>query len=139
MGYVEIFLYFFCASETVVDLANQSRASTDTAVPHPLSELAKISPSPNDNAHTGIILTKMDESINFRFTPEIPIPLLRCINVYGNDFVALAQGGAEYRRRVHNHAFHTIDKGFWNNAPGNNTRQEPNYLKKLWKGDAAWT
>ena len=93
MGYVEISLYFFCASETVVDLANQSRASTDTAAPHPLSELAKIPPSPNDNAHTGIILTKMDDSITFRFTPEIPIPLLCYINVYGNDFIALAQGG----------------------------------------------
>lgn len=66
--------------------------------------------------------------------------LLFYVNVYINDFVCLAQGDAAARALEHRHLFHTTDATF---CPNDNidgpVRQEPNSLKKLRRGNAAWS
>ena len=120
-------------------LANQIWSTTSNASLHPLSKLVDVSPAPDDDSYAGIIPAKLDMSITAPLPPRITVTLLCYVNVYVNDFIALSQGGHADRHRVCNHIFHTIDKVFRHSAPGYPTQQEFNSLKKIQKGDMAWT
>ena len=80
----------------------------------------------------------MDASITSLLLPDSPVDILCYVDVYIDYFIYLSQGGTAYRRRIHYHIFHTIVRVFRTNAPGKNTRQDPNSIKKLKKGNAAW-
>ena len=64
MVYVDSAPSYFYASKTVEDLANQIWASATTTAPYSLSALVDTPLDPDNDAHVGIIPSKLDTSIN---------------------------------------------------------------------------
>jgi hypothetical protein len=127
----------FCtATETSADLANA--ALKDATIPkrHPLDELAT----------TGDRIA-MDNGIP-RASPSIaPDPSLPTqdeplaeVNVYVDDFIAVAQGSHQQLRDVRSTLLHAINAVFCpNDKLDDKARTEPvSLLKKLQKGDGSW-
>jgi hypothetical protein len=126
----------FCtATETSADLANA--ALKDATIPkrHPLDELAA----------TGDRIA-MDNGIP-RTSPSIaPDPSLLSqdeplaeVDVYVDDFIAVAQGSHQRLRDVRSTLLHAIDAVFRpNDELDDKARAEPVSLKKLQKGDGSW-
>ena len=60
--------------------------------------------------------------------------------VYVDNFIGLVQGNQWRRRQVRRSLFHALDSVLRGLSVDNNQhRQEPASLKKILKGDAAWT
>ena len=77
MRYVDSSPYFFCASETVSELANLIWVATANTAPHSILALTDTPPDPDDDAHAGIISAKLDISITARLPPRSLVALLR--------------------------------------------------------------
>lgn len=73
--------------------------------------------------------------------PHLPYPkeLLAYIDVFVDDFLGLAQGNAEQRRKVRRILFHALDEVLRPLDSGDHpSRREPLSIKKLLKGDCTW-
>ena len=112
MGYVDISLYFFCIRETVADLVNLSWAIAANTAPHHLLSFADTPPNTDDNAHTKMIFSDLDETITAHLPQRIPVIVLRYIDVYFDNYIVLAQGGRAQQCRFRDHVFHSIDRIF---------------------------
>lgn len=133
----------FCtATETIADLANQRLDNGDPPPPHPLDDAAEIAvsretlPPPRPATSTTPVAVPLPSDRD----PSLPRSpkLLSYIDVFVDDFLALAQGDAN-RRRVRKVLMHAIDDVFRPlDADDNPARREPVSLKKLEKGDCSW-
>ena len=140
MGWKESPPAFCTATETVADLANHAIAYAPELgdQPHRLEELSETPPdsvecTPNPRSSPE---TMVPSHVG---TPKLLKPIRYC-DVYVDDFLALAQGGAKQRRRVKRILLHSLDRVFRPLEQGDvPTRQEPASVKKLLKGDATWT
>jgi hypothetical protein len=126
----------FCtATETCADLANEALKTDQQPESHPLDERA----------------CKGDRLDGHSVAPSAspacaPDPSLPCqavplseVDVYVDDFIAVAQGSHQRLRNVRSTLLHAIDKVFRPNDAGDvGTRAEPVSLKKLDKGDGSW-
>ena len=62
------------------------------------------------------------------------VSLIHYVNVYIKNLIILVQGGPSEWPKVRNHVFHSVDRFFQTNAPGEAMRQDPKLIKKLKKG-----
>jgi hypothetical protein len=127
----------FCtATETSADLANA--ALKDAAIPqrHPLDELA----ATGDQIVSDNVLTSAPSTV---IAPDPSLPNqeepLAEVDVYVDDFIAVAQGSHQRLRNVRYTLLHAIDAVFRpNDEWDDKARAEPVSLKKLHKGDGSW-
>lgn len=144
----------FCtATETIADLANRSLQSSIPSSHHPLSKHASvldmpISPTiptantlqPLDSAKTLNSFSPSYTNVPTARDPSLPYPLtlLQYIDVFVDDFIALATPGN--RNHVRDTLLHAIDSVFRpNDFYDSEYRREPVSLKKLRKGDCSWS
>ncbi|GFH55146.1 hypothetical protein CTEN210_11622 [Chaetoceros tenuissimus] len=144
----------FCtATETIADLANRSLQAGSPSAAHPLSKHAApmdgpISP-PTATATAlqppFVSATTLNSSLSQTDIPTVrdpslpfPMTLLQYIDVFVDDFIALAQTGN--RNYVRDTLLHAIDTVFRpNDFYDSEYRREPVSLKKLRKGDCSWS
>ena len=139
MGWIHSPPYFTAATETITDLANRITRTQQHAMPHHLEPLAD-TPPPLETTIAACTTPGTTTSVPHH-APRIVNPKpLAVHDVYVDDFISLAQGSTKRRRTVRRQLLHTIDQVF---RPLDSTdspfRQEPISVKKLKKGDAAWT
>ena len=131
----------FCAvTETVADLANARLRRTARSSPHRLDSLAD-SPTPLA-ATSGTSSIGTPTAAPLPITPP-PFPhlqrRLRAVDVFVDDFIALAQGGPHQRRHVRRTLMTAIDDVFRPLEPDDPpARTEPISVKKLLAGDGSW-
>jgi len=127
---------FCAATETIADIANARLRTGEVAHDHHLNQRARqwdelTLPSSAAPAQKPSIAP--DPSI-----PPQPAPLTE-IDVYVDDFIALAQGDASRLQQVRSSLLHSIDAVLRpNDERDTQYRAEPVSLKKLDKGDASW-
>jgi hypothetical protein len=136
MGWVESPPQFCAVTETAADLANR-RIRRPGAPPHRLESVADGYPEP----------PRLDSN---HLEPNSPMaaPLHRTlqpasrpvasVDVYVDDFLAIAQGSARDLRTARRHLLHAIDDVFSPLADTDEFGNEPISVKKLRKGDASW-
>ena len=107
--------------------------------PHQLLALTDTPPDPNNDSHILIAPANLDASITARLPPITTSALLQYIDIYVNDFISIVQGDPADQCRVRNLFFHTINKVFRPNVPGESIGKEPKSLNKHHNGDVAWT
>ena len=163
MGWVASPPFFCSLTETIADVANHRLKLFQAVPPHRLSRSANqpmnYLPVPLPPAHvcpTGplpaasssevpaIVPTTLRPSIPFPllqppFQPRLPSRPLSTVDVYMDDFLALAQGHPGQRQFVRSTLFHTIDEVLCPLTPSDGPhRKEPISMKKLHKGDCLW-
>jgi len=129
----------FCAvTETVADLANARLRRILRSSPHRLDSLAATLPSPPTSPF-------LDAPPSATALNPQPPPIrhltrrVRSVDVFVDDFIALAQGGARQRTHVQRTLMSAIDDVFRPLAPHDPPdRTEPISVKKLRAGDASW-
>lgn len=138
MGWVESPPYFCSVSETIADLTNNALQQLQ-GLPHRLESLADIRPP---RLRTGHRRTAKDTSCQLpppRYTAA-PCPPIRYADVYMDDEIGVVQGDSTVRRQTRQAFLHSVDQVLRPLDPGDRpTRKEPTSVKKLSKGDAAWT
>ena len=148
MGWTNSPPFFCAASETIADLANAALVDHRPARPHNLDGRAE-GGRPNQGIISG---GGRAAAANMPAPQTLPRPLTRdpnlsrknprllaYVDVFVDDFLALAQGPIGRLRNVRRHLFHAIDRVLRpldeDDAP---QRKEVNSLKKLDQGDGAW-
>lgn len=144
MGWVESPPAFCSATETIADLGN-SRMARHHWPPHRLEKIADTLPA-DAPPPLALLPPPTPQAVVVPLPPppdHTSKPLHRPVSymdVYVDDFLSLCQGNKRRRRMVTRTILHTIDDVF---APLDLSRttvhQEPASIKKLLKGDAAWT
>jgi hypothetical protein len=137
MGWVLSPPYFCAFTESVADLANQSLRLQPSAPPtHPLSIIAD---NPNNEPEPTSLppQTTWHRDPFSAITPQQP---LAYVDIYMDDFVAIAQGSPSTLSAVRSTVFHAIDEVFRPLQPSDqsSTRKHPISLKKLHLGDGKW-
>ena len=134
MGWVESPPFFTTLTETVCDLANAKlRESAHTSAPHRLEQAAAtvVEPPPPPPP-------KAWRSQQQHRNPVAQQPV-SAVDIYVDDFLLLAQTRHQ-RERVLRTTLHSIDDVFRKLEPSDPPhRKEPSSVKKLLKGDAAWS
>lgn len=137
MGWVDSPQYLCAVTETVADMANELfRRDMLSHTPHRLDILADTRPAPILSVHSA--------------SSSIPPPPVRSlgpkqealntVDVYMDDFILLSQLSKEQRTAARRTVFECIDSVLRPLSPTDNpNRKEPNSVKKLAKGDAAWS
>ena len=130
MGWTESPPAFSAVTETIADVINARLESLQAMPPpHSLEGLAT-QPTP---------LAAPPASDQYPVLETGPIrPALAYVDVYVDDFVKLAQGWYN-AIRVRRHTYHAIDEVFRPNDPNDVNRKDPISIKKLLKGDDAWS
>jgi hypothetical protein len=128
----------FCtATETIADLANHALQTSLKPKPHHLGQRAA-----QLDQYTPVALDQPDVGPFATITPDPslprPAPPTREVDVYVDDFIAIAQGSPSTLNDVRNTLLHSIDEVFRPNDEADGVRAEPVSLKKLDKGDASW-
>ncbi|CAK9058977.1 Uncharacterized protein (Fragment), partial [Durusdinium trenchii] len=128
---------FTTATETIADLANGALKAGQMMQSHPLDErAARLDKIVESIAKDSVAASqiKPDPSI-----PSQEQPLAE-VDVYVDDFIAVAQGDRDRLKKVRATVLHSIDSVFRpNDERDPKTRSEPVSLKKLDKGDASWS
>ena len=137
MWYVESASFFCAITETVKDGTLDTLSMRHTAPPHHLENLAETKP-PEITARE-IAATLVADKDWEALSPHAQDTALAHVEVYLNDFIGITQGGAKERRQMTRHLFRTIDELFRLNNKDYIAREEPISLKKLRKGNAAWS
>jgi hypothetical protein len=136
MGWVDSPPQFCAVTETAADLANR-RIRRPWAPPHRLESIADGYPEPprpadnNMTAHT-TMTAPLHRTLQAASRP------VASVDVYVDDFLALAQGTAPELRTVRRHLLHAIDAVFAPLAAADKFGNEPISVKKLRTGDASW-
>ena len=136
-GYVEYATFFCVTTETVKDCALDTLSMRHNAPPHSLENLAETKPPETtaEEVAATVVADKYWEvlSLHARATARAHA------EVYLNYFIGITQGGAKERRQMTRHLFCAIDELFRPNDKDDIAQEEPISLKKLRKGDAAWS
>jgi hypothetical protein len=152
MGWVQSPPWFTAATETGADIANSMLATNYVPAPHRLDAPAASAPEqPSPATEPAETPMATPGSSIPAPVPALPTPALtsfppgprrkpvQYVDIYVDDYLGLAQGGARRRRRVQRILFESIDAIFRPQSPTDpSTRQEPISVKKLLKGDASW-
>jgi hypothetical protein len=129
MGWVESPPFFCIATETATDLANARKHRT-TAPAHRLEGLANTPPETTPSSRPAAI------------PPQTFQPATRPVDVfdvYVDDFIALGQGNPHRLKILRRHLLHSIDSVFAPLSATDTHGSEAISVKKLRKGDAAWS
>jgi hypothetical protein len=134
MGWVELPPYFCVATETITDLANDELWSMSTRPPKPHRLEATANTLPSDYTLPAS-------------SPSLPPAYLgssspvACFDVYIDDFLGVCQGNQHRRDQVRRVLLHQLDNVFRPQTAADIEwhRDEPASIKKLKKGDGAWT
>jgi hypothetical protein len=149
MGWKNSTPAFTTATKTIADLANHSLKTGAAAQPHALytraAALDDCMQTPRAAALGNCMRTLSD--LPSRMPSVAPDPSITPklepvaeIDVYVDDFIAVAQGDHQNLRDVRATVLHSIDAVFRpNDGHDPNTLAEPVSLKKLVKGDASWS
>jgi len=133
MGWVNAPPYFCAATETAADLMNAD--FRNEVAPPSTHRLQALAATRGDLSTDGSAPTPLSSRRPTTFTRP-----LKYADVYVDDFIGLVQGTPEQREVAHRVLFHNLDKIFRPLARGESGfRQEPASVKKLKKGDAAWS
>ena len=135
MGWKKSPPLFCTATETVADLANEALRTHQSSKQHLLDiRVESVEPPPAP------LLTQ--EHANLTREPYLQRPnakLLSYVDVFGDDFLGLAQGPRHRHRHVRRTLFHALDKVFRPLDRQDATqRKEVLSLKKLDAGDCSW-
>jgi hypothetical protein len=150
MGWVESPPQFCAVTETAADLANR-RVRHPWAPPHRLESMADVAATA-DHSPVSPLLVCVHPSAVPPFEPSAVPPFappahrtlqaasrpVASVDVYVDDFIAIAQGSARTLRTVRRHLLHAIDDVFSPLAADDKFGNEPISVKKLRKGDASW-
>lgn len=168
MGWVASPPYFCAITETVADLANAALSSPTRVPSHPLSTaadnpqnpvllrsapatqvpLASLElPRPPESQHPLHQPSRHARNIRTKFAARPPFQLrtpttpLAYIDVYMDDFLGLAQGHPALRNQVRSKLLMALDQVLRPLADTDRpfARKQPVSMKKLDKGDGAWT
>lgn len=127
MGWTESAPYFCAATETIVDLVNDSLHSTPVHPPHRLDNLLDFSEETNPPPKVSIPPHLHNQVYD---TP------LAHSDVYIDDIIGLIQPTSIPKQQFTRHIFHTIDRVFRPLEPSDSpARTEPISTSKLQKGD----
>jgi hypothetical protein len=131
MGWTESAPYFCAATETIVDLVNDSFQSGRVHPPHRLEPLLDFSTDPRPSSpHRG-------PSPLHHQVYDTPVAHA---DVYIDDIIGIWQPASMSKQQFTRHIFHTIDKVFRPSEPSDPpARTEPISTKKLDKGDGNLT
>jgi hypothetical protein len=130
----------FCtATETIADLANAALKLDIMPKAHGLGQRAA-------KLDCTLHCTKRHKDQENLFTtikpdPSLPRPAppTKEVDVYVDDFIAVAQGNTSQLAAMRDTLLHSIDQVFQPNDEEDAKRAEPVSLKKLDKGDASWS
>ncbi|GKZ00083.1 hypothetical protein MPSEU_000961700 [Mayamaea pseudoterrestris] len=160
MGWIHSPPYFCAVTETICDLANQAfQCGAKSPPPHRLELQAQTLPATTTPtplpgsvpAHGSVppVVTVEDTPINDPSVAPLPAPRQRSDilqrpvaynDLYVDDLIALAQGNPDRLLRLQRVLLHTFDQVLRPLEPTDlPARQEPVSVKKLLKGDGAWT
>jgi hypothetical protein len=139
MGWMQPPPLFTAATETVDNLDNQELRASQPAQPHRLyivsesqGAVPELAPISLDVAPTLPLPVKA-------LPKGRPIPPVKSWEVYVDNFIGMVQGSRTHRRHVKRVLLHNLDKVFRPLDHINNEhRQDPAFIKKMKKGDAAW-
>ena len=121
----------------IKDRTLDTHSTRRTAPPHRLEDLADTEP-PQTSAEE--VAATLEADGNWEaLSPHVRATDLAHVQVYLNEFISIVQGGPNDRRQMTRHLIRAIDKLFRNNTKYNTAREEPISLKKLRKGEAAWS
>ena len=139
MGWTESPPYFCSVTETIADNANARLLRNEVGPPHRLElEADTAPPQPSPPTHTTSCVTPVPTQRNPNLTRRRRI--LGLVDVFVDDFLALAQGAPTRRHRIRRLLFNTIDDILRPLSDTDDTcRTEPISVKKLRKGDASWS
>ena len=137
MGWILSPPYFCAFTETAADLANKAlRLHNTRPRPHHLSTIADnpTNASPPDQPSIPATWNRPP------LTPHVATTPLAYVDIYVDDFLALAQGDANTLDHVRSTLYHAIDTIFRPLHPDDLPfqRKEPISEKKLHKGDGLW-
>ena len=137
MGCVESAAFFCATTNTVKERALDTLSTRHTARSHHLKDLAETKPpqSTKDEAAATLKANSNREAMS----PHAQATSLAHAKLYLNDFIDITQGGPTKRQQMIRHLFHAIDEIFRPNNKDSTAREEPIYLKKLCKGNTAWS
>jgi hypothetical protein len=152
MGWKNSPPYFCAITETVADVANERIQRHLQPLGHRMDRIAN-SRCDNPNGPQGLVSTGLFPATGTVSTAvplptQNPSPGLRAFHnqpigkfdIYVDDFLGIAQGGARTRNRIRRILFHTLDEVLRPKDPEDvPARQEPISIKKLQKGDANWS
>ena len=133
MGWVESPPAFCAVTETAADLAN-SRLHHQYAPPHRLERLAA---TPPEVPPTGTADTQVPPPAGAPSYTQATRPV-QAVDLYMDDFIALAQGSPRRRLVLNRILMHCIDEVLAPADPNQPHRLEAISTKKLRRGDASW-
>ena len=137
MGYVESAALFCATTKTVKDRTLDTLSTCHTALPHHLKDLADTAP-PQTSEEEATATQDSDKKWE-ALSPHAQATDLEHVKVYLDDFIGITQGGPTERRNITRHLFCASNDLFRPNNKNNISQEEPISLKKLRKGDAAWS
>ena len=135
MGWVESPPFFTTLTETVCNLSNAKLADTTFREdPHRLEQTAQTNPIASPERKTP---TKRRPP---RASPGVPTKPVAGVDIYVDDFLLLLSQTNHQQQHVLRSALHSIDEVFRPLYPSDPPdRKEPSSVKKMLKGDAAWS
>ena len=149
MGWTESPPYFCAATETITDLANHYGRTAWSPPLHPLEHEAACAPPPPDDGREERLVTAPNAGTPRRISglparrplqQRLPRDPAFHVDVFVDDEIAVAQGPAPRLNRLRRQLLHINDQVFRPNDPADSpARRETISLKKLRKGDAAWS
>jgi hypothetical protein len=140
MGWIHSPPYFTAATETITDLANLATRNNVTSSPHRLDILANTPQPPIPGAHVPASGPSTATPVPHAAPRVFYSKPLATHDVYVDDFISLAQGTSRRLRTIRQILLHTMDRVFRPlDSTDSSFRQEPVSVKKLCKGEAAWT
>ena len=141
MGWKNSGLAFCAATETIADVANTAITSYTPQAQHHLDARAaamyfRSIPQPSISSTYKL---QTDHLLRSPLLKRSSPRRLQAVDVFVDDFIAVAQGAPTHLSRVRRALFHAIDKVFRPVEVGDNPhRKEPISKKKLDKGDCSW-
>jgi hypothetical protein len=132
MGWTQSPPYFCALTETVADVANERLRSGHRPTPHRLDALAD-TPTSNQTPSPAVPSIPLNPSISHTRQP------ISSVDVFVDDFIALAQGSPQRLQWVRRVLMDTIDDVLRPlDHADDQYRREPISESKLQKGDACW-
>ena len=142
MGWIDSPRYLCAVTETIADLTNDRFASQALACsPHRLDSAADTLPPPVPDP----VVPPLAPPAPFTSPPRIRstgplLPPLNLVDVFMDDFIQATQVLPPHRNAARRTLFECIDAVLRPLSPTDSPyRKEPNSVKKLLKGDAAWS
>ena len=141
MGWINSPPYFSAATETACDMANRQHNLRWQPPPHRLDSVANsrppTEPPVTNNDHPAAVPSVPRSG---RRRCDVRSSPLRYTDVYVDDYINMVQGNRRTRRHAQRTLFHCLDEVFRGlDLSDSPHRQEPASVKKLRRGDGAWT